>query len=471
MDISRRRSSRFLRGPLALVVIAVALGVLILSACSGGSEDGTPAATRTQIGTTPTIEASASSTATAAPSTTATPDASERWGAVTIEIATGEVTTLYEGVAPIWHAVRQSTGAWPAARDGAIWLSLNLGESVRFGLDGAVLERIEGWGVTTSEDGTTRAYFVGDEAALSLVVERDGERHEARGERFSSLAISPDGTRVAWLDEDAAGANAVTVMDARTGDVDVIANVPLCSCDGFHYLEWSPASDVLAYANPAHGTPELGIYLHPMKDGADPVLLPGVTFVVDGWLEVDGEAFLLVLDGDSPTLYPAAYDPEDEDSEAEPVVLDVRTATDAIEVGTLQGLVLVTTGTGPARSTLIVDPVSGERLRELRGFADAVLTPSGIATATIARNDLACTGIEIEHPALKETLDCEADYVRWSPDGRYLALIPQSESAPVEILDIVAGTRREVPHAGPRDTVPTWSDDGRYLVWLWAPPH
>src|SRR5690606_24548730 len=99
---------------------------------------------------------------------------------------------------------------------------------------------------------------------------------------------------------------------------------------------------------------------------------------------------------------------------------------------------------------------------------DAVLTANGIATATITRNDIACTGITVDHPDLKQTFDCTADDLRWSPDGRYLALIPQSQAAPVAILDVTTGETKEVPHAGPRGTVPEWSEDGRYLVWAWG---
>ena len=110
----------------------------------------------------------------------------------------------------------------------------------------------------------------------------------------------------------------------------------------------------------------------------------------------------------------------------------------------------------------------GERIRELRGVTDAVLTEDGIATAVISRNDLACTGIEVDHPDFKERLECNADDLRWSPDGRYLALIPQAESAPVQVLDVTTGDLVDVPHAGPEGTVPTWSEDSRYLIWIWG---
>ncbi len=90
------------------------------------------------------------------------------------------------------------------------------------------------------------------------------------------------------------------------------------------------------------------------------------------------------------------------------------------------------------------------------------------ATAIISRNDLTCTGVDVSHPDYEELLECNAEYLRWSPDGRYLALIPQAQSDPVTILDVTTGETTEVSHVGPRGTVPEWSEDSRYLVWVWG---
>ncbi|MCA9848258.1 MAG: PD40 domain-containing protein, partial [Dehalococcoidia bacterium] len=184
------------------------------------------------------------------------------------------------------------------------------------------------------------------------------------------------------------------------------------------------------------------------------------TAVVDGWVEADETELLLVLDDGAPTLFPVNVDED-------PVVIQAPPGG-AVRAGTLNGLVVVSTGTGAETVTTIYDPVSGERVRELRGASDAVLTSRGIATAVISRNDLTCTGIQVDHPAFEERLECNAEDLRWSPDGRYLALIPQAASDPVSVLDVTTGAMTEVPHAGPRGTIPSWSEDGRYLVWVWG---
>jgi len=455
-----------LRAALTLPLLAVAA---FLVACDGGTADvseGSPTAslTHTVVGTTPTMEPTSTGTGTTESSGTpsATPATQEDigWGVATVDVATGEVASLYEGAEAI---------LLPEARNNGIWLSVTDDEAVRYALDGTVEERLDGWSVLESEDGQSRSYFTSDGDGDVVMVSKRGENgaSEVPAANISNRTFSPNGQWLAWLDASDAESNRVMMMDLKTLGVQEVAQVSPCACDGYHYIEWSPSSRYLAYENPDYqDASERGVYIQDIQSDADgndrePVRLANATPVTDGWLEADETEFLLTLDDRVPTLHPV-------DEDAEPVVISVDASSPSVRASTLQGLVAVSTGSGTDATTLIFDPVSGERVRELRGVTDSVLTGDGIATAQITRNDIACTGVEVDHPAFEATLDCTAEYLRWSPDGRYLALIPQAQSAPVEVLDVTTGEIKELPHAGPRGTVPEWSEDGRYLVWVWG---
>lgn len=469
----------------------LAVGALLLAACDdGGSvslpeEEPTQTArpTRTAVGPQPTI--APSTTATETPSATPADESDIGWGVATVEVESGEVATLYESADTFRPGLGQAFAPWPEPRNNGIWISPTTEEAVRYALDGEVVDRVEGWGVLESPRGQARSYFraAGSDTTVTMIVERrEGEPIEVDGLNVSNRTFSADGARLAWLDAVPDDGNLVKVLDLATGEVREIAEVTACACDGYHYIEWSPSGRYLAYEDPAYDDPSRqGIYLYDVEDpeaqdpeAQDPetqapeTRRPGyaATPVADGWVQADESEFLLVLEEGIPTLHPV-------DSEREPVVIrvDAQQGTGqqgAVRAHTLQDLVMVSTGTGPATRTLIHDPVSGEQLRELQGASDAVLTARGIATAVITRNDLTCTGIQIAHPDFEERLECTAEDVRWSPDGRYLALIPQAASDPVSILDVTTGDTTEIPHAGPRGTVPEWSEDGRYLVWVWG---
>lgn len=458
MTKTRLHRSKSLRTALALPLLAVAA---FLVACEGDttemSEDSpTATSTRTVVGTTPTMEPSpavtGTTTATGAgtPSATAASQEGTGWGVATVEVATGEVASLYEGAESI---------LLPEARNNGIWLSVTDDEAVRYALDGTVEERLTGRSVLEAPGGRARSYFRDADASPTMIVEHEfGDALEVEGTRIANRTFTEDGRWLAWLDWTDAEQHRVMAANLETGSVEEIAVVSPCACDGFHYIEWAPSGRYLAYDNPSlDDASARGIYIHDRESPDEPKRVSeDGQWIVDGWIEANEGEYLLTLEARTPTLTPAG--------EGEPITIDVQTST----ASTLEGLVVAQSGQGTAQTTLIFDPVSGERVRELRGVTDSVLTGDGIATAQITRNDIACTGVEVDHPAFEETLDCTAEYLRWSPDGRYLALIPQAQSAPVEVLDVTTGETTELPHAGPRGTVPEWSEDGRYLVWVWG---
>lgn len=456
--------------PLALLPAFLAMA-LVTAACDGGSVDvaqdaaatATPA--RTQVGTTPTIEPTPSGSAIGTPSATPADEGNVGWGVVTVEVATGEVATLYEGPDTFRPGLGLAYAPWPEVSNNGIWLSPTTDEATRYNLQGEAVRTVPGWGVIEAAGGGWFSYYArdasGDVSMVVLSMADQPARYEVDGRNASSRAFSPNGRWLSWLDASPEDKNLVMVMDLATGATTEVARVTPCACDGYHYIEWSPSSRYLAYEDPAYQDPSRqGVYLFDTQQPDEQHPGFAATPVADGWIEADETELLLMLDEGVPTLFPVGVDDD-------PVVIEAP-GGGSVRAGTLQGLVTVSSGTGPEALTTIYDPVSGELLRELRGVTDAVLTPRGIATAVISRNDLTCTGIEVDHPTFKERLDCSAEDIAWSPSGRYLALIPQAASDPVTVLDVTTGATTEVPHAGPRGTIPTWSQDGRYLVWVWG---
>ncbi|MCB9482714.1 MAG: hypothetical protein H6675_01780 [Dehalococcoidia bacterium] len=102
--------------------------------------------TRTQVGTTPTIEPTPSGTATETPSATPADEGEVGWGVVTVEVATGDVATLYEGPDTFRPGLGLAFAPWPEARNGGIWVSPTTDESTRYNLDGESVASVPGWG-------------------------------------------------------------------------------------------------------------------------------------------------------------------------------------------------------------------------------------------------------------------------------------------------------------------------------------
>ena len=60
---------------------------------------------------------------------------------------------------------------------------------------------------------------------------------------------------------------------------------------------------------------------------------------------------------------------------------------------------------------------------------------------------------------------------QWSPDGRMLAYVAESDSSEVDntdvyILDFIDGTTRNISHSDDDDSLPIWSPDGRMLAYM-----
>jgi hypothetical protein len=159
-------------------------------------------------------------------------------------------------------------------------------------------------------------------------------------------------------------------------------------------------------------------------------------------------------------LTPAAAEAEDE-----PRLLARPSGTTTARIQ--ESLVVVRTIANREHHALVFDPVSGEQLRDLRGEGDVVLTSDGIATAIITRTELACTGLVVEHPDLRQTLPCDMQSVLWSPNARYLALFPTSDSAPIRILDTRTGAQVSIESPHPDASV-SWSGDGSHLLFTWG---
>ena len=434
------------------MAIAGIVAASLLVACEGEPDDSGPAspAGGTPAGTsTPTPGAPPPPIDTATP--TATVEASVPYGLAIIDVATGEATTLYEDSSASF-LMRAHNGEI-VGTDGTIWLSPDTGHSVRYAPDGTVVDEIEGWGVLEAPGGTGRSYFAGDDPPVTLLVEHDGDRYELPAGGATWRAYSPDGTRLAWTSPADPQRGTLHLLDLATGETTEVTT------GAAPPLAWSPSGRLLAFGSSSPGQTTLLDLERGEQTAARGNLHGG-----EAWVEIDGVEWVVTLDGSGARITSAD---SEGDAEGEPVEFPFPGGDSVSALG--GQYIVVTAGTGATRTTVAFDAADGSQVLELHGEADIVATGSGLASAVIARTELACTGIEIVHPLATQRLPCEADYARWSPDGRYLALIPTAASAPVEVLDLATGESRELPHTGPRGTAPAWSADGRHLVWTWMP--
>lgn len=67
-------------------------------------------------------------------------------GVSTVEVATGDVATLYEGPDTFRPGLGLAFAPWPEARNGGIWVSPTTDESTRYNLDGESVASVPGWG-------------------------------------------------------------------------------------------------------------------------------------------------------------------------------------------------------------------------------------------------------------------------------------------------------------------------------------
>lgn len=440
------QSVRRLRRFTVALVVTIGLASLLLVGCEDASETPSVATPPAATPATATPGAPPPPISTAEPTPTVDSNDGTPYGLAIVDVETGEAATLHESDSAFFLTQAHDGGI--VGGDGMTWLSPDTKHSIRYAADGTVVEEIEGWGVLESPDGTSRAYFVGDEPEITLVVEHDGARHELAAGGATWRAFSPDGMRLAWTSPTDPERGTLHLLEIETGNMTDLATGAMPP------LTWSPSGQYLAYGAAPAETAILDI------ETGETDTAPGTMQGRGHWIEIDGVERLVTLDASGVHVTPT--DP-DEDA----VTIPFTGGDTARVLG--EQYVMVTAGTGPGRTTAVFDVTDGSRALELHGEADVVATATGLASAVIARTELACTGIEIVHPVATQQLPCEADFARWSPDGRYLALVPTSASAPVEVLDLATGESRDLPHAGPRGSIPTWSADGRYLVWAWMP--
>ncbi|MCK9486134.1 MAG: hypothetical protein M0R73_05440 [Dehalococcoidia bacterium] len=473
-NLTPRSHPRF---ALTLTLIA-ALAVLLL-ACDSAPESGgaTPtgglstedAGTAASPVSTPTSEGSATGTAPA--TRTVTPSAGERYEAIAVAVETGARAVLHQGSNP-WLIVDAYRPGLTAGGT-AIWISTSGDEATRYALDRSVTDTAPGWSVVESADGRSRAYLVGGEdgrTAAAVVVEREGLRaFEGRTAGWGTrMVFSPDGMRFAWIDWSVGGGlGNLMLLDLATAQATTLATgLAPCACDVPQHSTWSPSGRYLAYQRHGSVDPsEHGVRVVNLESGEE-MAIPRATLEPRSWVSIDGVEWVLTVgEGNRVFLTAPAAPAEDGETERDQREL-VRVQDASVHAAVENSLVIVRTESGRAdHRTLVFDPASGERLVVLDGEGDVVLTPEGMATAVITRSELACTALEVDHPSYEADLPCDVADVRWSPDGRYLALLPVQEGAPLRILDATTGAQREVDTAGVRG-LPQWSSDSRYLLWV-----
>lgn len=487
---------------LALAPLLLAC-VLLAAACE---DDDTPA-----VRTADTVTATADdSTSTAAPETAtsadprrtpnvtprATREPEEPYGALVIDAGSGDTVTLYQDDDP-W-TLRDGYRPWLAAAGDGVWLSTTTNESQRYDMQGDVTETVEGWSVVESADGESRAYLVGGNDPYTIVVERGSDRYEVQSAGWNPMrAFSRDGMRFAWVDWSPRGESGrLMTLELEDGGTTVLVeDLDPCACDVPGYLVWSPSGEYLAYerrgiADHERGT--AGVYILHVgraddRDG-DPrtatttaTATPTSTSTTqDGDEEREPPAETFVGGG---TLAPNSWAETSEGERLVTLTEDRRlilTLADAGESVTLaefpqnaslvvraDTIVVSLVGEGRAeRSVGAFDSATGRQLIEYTGEADVVQTRDGVASAVITRTEIACTGLIIEHPDYSEKRECDVRQVRWSPDGRYLAMVPQHQGE-IWILDAETGQERtvEIPRVAP-DLA--WSEDGRHLLLVWG---
>lgn len=446
----------------AAILALVALFALGAAGCSTDDGD-TTATTTATLSATATIDARPPVTPTARPTEDATatpaPSAGE-FGAASADPITGDVVVLFSG-RDTWRTPPYGYSILTPGGDAA-WLPTSPDQSTRFALDGTPTDTFPGWAVVESRDGRSRAGFVGEdvEQRRTMIATRDDGRAEDSVSAESwGRTFAPDGRRLAWVEfVPGIATGAVRLLNVPSGLLQTLADgLERCDCDAQTPLSWSPSGAYLAYENPADGsTNVVRIQTRETRVVAD------ARIAEEPWVTFDGVEWLLTIGRDDNAVVLTPADPA---VDAEPRVLGRPSGATRARIQ--ESLVLVRTVANREHHALVFDPVSGEQLRDLRGEGDVVLTPDGIATAIITRTELACTGLVVEHPDLRQTLPCDVQSVLWSPDARYLALFPTSDTAPIRILDTRTGAQvsLDLPHP---DATATWSGDSAHLLFTWS---
>lgn len=462
-----------------LGIFALVAAVAIAAGCSG-DDDPTSTPTGTpEVAGTPEVTGTPEASPPAEGTTTATVEATSeatatpwRNGVMLLDVSgVGDHWTLYDGES------RMVVGDPPAPRfaaDGSVWLRAGEWPSaVQFARDGAELASIEGaWGVSTTADGSRRAYYRGDgDAAPELVVETDLGTEVIPGP-IRKHEFSSDGTRVAYYRADEAGLSSLYVLDLASGETTMLASsIDPCQCEWTSGPVWSPSGVTLAFEDYGQllgpDDPTRGQYVV-LASGGEPVDVG----VFAGWLpggaadlavtERDGEVRVIdVTTGDSRLLMSA---PEGR----------------SVRVRVLAGRALVqarmTESSTADTITVLIDALTGDELARWELWGVPTLTPTGPAIFALGgQNQRAgapfCNGLAVVQAELAEpACVTHANFGIWSPDGTRLLVSGNSRESTddwVGVWSVDAGleTRFDVP---PRSALADWSADGETALVVWG---
>ena len=399
---------------------------------------------------------------------------------ILVDIATGELTTLYDGSSDLVsggffpHFTPDGTAVWLSSRDGT--------GATQFSLNGDALYEISGaWAVQESADSLTRTYPLreeGGELGTHRVVERGGIRRLIEGQTPGGV-LSPDGSQIAfryWNDRDEPAPLAIDVVTISTGErLTLATNLGPCGCDGGPPPIWSPSGNFIAYvdfeAPRGNFDDDFGAYVVPVAGGTAIRRSDAGRFTDDWIVNADGSESLFYLDpaglsrfdlttAKSVLLYPT---PTDEDLRLVGFVDSHVVLSELDRLGRVE------------RTTLVA--LDSSEVASWSGQANVVLGPNGpvasVENFRISPNrpDLECDGAWYEHPRLSEPGCVEGGrWVSWSPDTAFLtATIEEVDgSFGVALINVVSGERIEVPRTRERVAFIEWNQAGTHVLLAWG---